>query len=295
LRVPGLAQSILMNSFRIGNFELFWLHSGRFELDGGAMFGVVPKMLWQKKYPADNENYIPLVAWPILVKTPDALVLIETGLGNKLTEKQKKIFRVKEKWRIIEDLNKLSIKREDIDFVILTHYDFDHAGGVVMQDRDGQLLLTFPKAQHIIQQQEWHDVLNPNKRSINTYWPDNVSVLKESSNLTLIDGKKKIVKGITVIQTGGHTRGHQIVRIESDGETALHLGDLLPTHAHYNPLWIMAYDNFPLDAVRMKEEWEKKGLSENSWFTFYHDPFMQACMFDGNGNVTEKWVDESGS
>jgi len=279
-----------MSGFRVGNYELFWLNGGQFELDGGSMFGVVPKLLWQKKYHADNENFVPLVARPILIKTHDAILLIETGLGNKLSEKQKNIFRVKEEWRITEDLSMLSIKREDIDFVILTHYDFDHAGGVVMQDNDGQLILTFPKAQHIIQHQEWHAVLNPNKRSINTYWPVNMNILKNSSNIKLVDGEEEIVKGITVIQTGGHSSGHQIVRIESDGEVVLHLGDLLPTHAHFNPLWVMAYDNFPLDAIRMKEEWEKKGLTENAWFTFYHDPFMQACRFDENGNVTEKWV-----
>ena len=133
-----------MEGLRIGKLELFWLRGGAFELDGGTMFGVVPKILWQKKYPSDSENYIPMVAWPILVRTPDYLVLIETGLGNKLTEKQRKIFRVKDDWKVPEDLDSLSIKREDIDFVVLTHCDFDHAGGVVMHEPSGQPKLTFP-------------------------------------------------------------------------------------------------------------------------------------------------------
>ena len=127
-------------------------------------------------------------------------------------------------------------------------------------------------------------------RSIHTYWPNNINILKESGNVRLVNGEEEIVRGIKVIRTGGHTRGHQVVSIESDGEAALHLGDLLPTHAHYNPLWVMAYDNFPLDTIRMKKEWEQQGTEQNTWFTFYHDPFMQACRFDEKGNVREKRV-----
>jgi glyoxylase-like metal-dependent hydrolase (beta-lactamase superfamily II) len=277
-----------MQGLRVGDCELFRLNGGRFELDGGAMFGVVPKILWQKKYSADNENYVPLVADPLLIRTPDTLVLIETGLGNKLTEKQKKIFRMQKTWSVVEDMEHSGIRREEIEFVILTHYDFDHAGGVITEEENGELALTFPRAHHVIQQQEWEDVLHPNKRSINTYWPVNFEKLRDSRQIRLVGGEEEIVPGIKVIRTGGHTRGHQIVRIESGGETALHLGDLLPTHIHFNPLWIMAYDNFPLDSVRQKEEWETKGLQENAWFTFYHDPFMQACKFDEKGNVLEK-------
>ncbi len=280
-----------MKKFHIGNFDLFWLDGGKFELDGGSMFGVVPKILWQKKYPSNDENYIPLIAYPILIKTPDALVLIETGLGNKLTEKQKKIFRVNEEWTILDNLNALSIKREDINFVILTHYDFDHAGGVVMQNFDGNLTLTFPRAKHIIQQLEWEDVLNPNRRSVNSYWAINFEILKEQGTIELVNGSRELCKGISVFHTGGHTKGHQIVQIESHNEVAFHLGDLLPTHAHYNPLWIMAYDNFPLDAIRAKEEWEHKTPPGKAWFTFYHDQFMKACRFDEKGNVIDPVTD----
>jgi glyoxylase-like metal-dependent hydrolase (beta-lactamase superfamily II) len=275
--------------FKMGDFELAWLNGGCFELDGGTMFGVVPKILWQKKYPVDNENYIPHSAWPILVKTPGKLVLIDSGLGNKLTEKQKKIFRVKEEWSLIDDLKSLGIQREDIDIVILTHYDFDHAGGIVMQEEKGRFSLTFPHARHVIQKEEWEDVMNPNVRSINTYWPINIDLLKESVNLELVEGDREVSKGIKVFPSGGHTRGHQIVWIESGGGVALHMADLLPTHAHFNPLWIMAYDNFPLDAIAAKEEWEERGIRENAWFTFYHDPFVLACKFDENGDMREKW------
>ena len=282
----------MRSGFRIGDFELTWLNGGTFELDGGAMFGVVPKVLWQKKYPPTEDNYIPMTAWPILVRTPQALVLIESGIGNKLTDKQKKIYRVREDWSVVEELKLLGISREDIGFVVLTHYDFDHAGGVVMQETDGTLGFTFPKAKHILQKKEWHDVLNPNIRTINTYWPLNNELMRTSTNLHLIDGRYEVVPGITVAHTGGHNKGHQIVTIESKGEKALHLADLLPTHAHANPLWIMAYDNFPMESIALKEQWMKQGVAEGVWFTFYHDAFMTACKYDDKGMVTDRWPKE---
>lgn len=275
--------------FRLGNFELTWLSGGRFELDGGSMFGVVPKVLWQKKYPADEDNYIPIAASPILVKTPDALVLIESGIGNKLTGKQKKIFRVREEWLLLQDLKELGIERGDIDHVILTHYDFDHAGGVIMQNGQGALEVTFPKARHILQKREWEDVLHPNIRNINTYWPVNNELMQKNRNLELIEGEAEVVPGITVILTGGHNSGHQIVKMESGNEKALHLGDLLPTHAHVNPLWVMAYDNYPLDSIANKETWIKRAVDEHAWFTFYHDATVLACKFDEQGMVVDRW------
>jgi glyoxylase-like metal-dependent hydrolase (beta-lactamase superfamily II) len=278
----------MKRSLRLGDFELFWLRGGRFSLDGGAMFGVVPKVLWKKKYPSDEDNAIPLICYPILIKTPDTLILMETGFGNKLNDKQRKIFKVSEEWQIIDDLSGIDVKREDIDFVIVTHFDFDHSGGIIMQHDDGRRELTFPKARHIIQRSEWEDVLNPNSRSINTYWPDNYELLRDSSNLNLIDGEKEIAQGIRVIHAGGHTKGFQVVEIESGDETAIHLGDLLPTHLHFNPLWIMAYDNFPLDTMKNKEVLERKYIERSAWFTFYHDPFVRACKFDEQGNVLEK-------
>ncbi len=274
----------------IGDFELFWLNGGTFDLDGGTMFGVVPKVLWQKKYPADAENYIRLLNSPILVRTPKELVLIDSGLGNKLTDKQRKINRVTKDWSVLDDLSALGIDREDLDVVILTHYDFDHAGGVVMQEKSGSLSITFPKARHILQKKEWEDVLSPNIRTINTYWPVNNELMKSYERLELVEGDAEVLQGISVHLTAGHNGGHQVVRLHSRGETALHLADLMPTHAHSNPLWVMAYDNYPMDAITQKELWLKRGIAEKAWFTFYHDAFMQACKLDEKGNITEKWM-----
>ena len=288
-----------MKSFKLGDFEIYWLNGGEFELDGGTMFGVVPKVLWSKKYPAHaadyirhEDNYIKLLNCPLLVKTPEFLVIIETGLGNKMTEKQKEIFRVIKEWDIPQELNKIGLSRQDIHYVILTHCDFDHAGGIVMHNADGVEELTFPNAKHIVQKLEWEDAMYPNIRSENTYWPENFSKLKGTDNLQLVEGNFTVCKGVEVELTGGHTRGHQIVRIQSDKEIAYHLADLLPTHVHFNPLWIMAYDNFPLDAIGLKQKYETRGIRENAWFTFYHDPSMYACKFDTKGKVAQKVVPE---
>lgn len=281
----------MQTGFRIGNLELTWLNGGTFALDGGAMFGVVPKVLWQKRYPADEYNAIPLLASPILVRTPKELILIESGLGNKLTEKQRKIYQVRKDWAVTDELAQLGIRREDVTQVILTHYDWDHAGGVVMHEADGSLALTFPAARHVIQKTEWEDVLNPNSRSVNAYWPVNFTTLREQGRLELIDGSAEIAPGITVVRTGGHVSGHQLIRMSSRDETAYHLADLLPTHAHANPLWVMAYDNHPLDTIALKEQWLKQARAEKAWLTFYHDAFMHACKLDDKGNVVQKWPD----
>ena len=284
-----------MKSLKLGDFTIYWLNGGEFELDGGTMFGVVPKVLWSKKYPADadkdigsEDNYIKLLNSPLLIKTPDSLVIIDTGLGNKMTEKQKQIFRVIKEWDIPQELQKLGLTRQDINYVILTHCDFDHSGGIVMHNGAGKEELTFPNAKHIVQKLEWEDALHPDLRSANTYWPHNFAKLQGTDNLQLVAGNSTVCKGVEVQLTGGHTRGHQIVRIHSGRETAYHLADLLPTHVHFNPLWIMAYDNFPLDVIALKQKYEASGIRENAWFTYYHDPAMYACKFDIQGQIVKK-------
>lgn len=257
-------------------------------MDGGTMYGAVPKVLWQEKFPADQDNYITMLNAPLLVQTEEFNLIVDTGLGNKLTAKQKKIFRVKHSWSIPENLEKIGLQRKDIQYVILTHGDFDHAGGVMMVGESGSHELTFPAAKHVIQSLEWHDITNTNRRSAHTYWPENFSSLKTNSNLLTIKGDREIVPGVVTRLTGGHTRGHQIVEIKGSKGCAVHLGDVLPTHTHTNPLWIMAYDNFPLELIEQKENLLPHYRKQGCWFTFYHDPFMKACRLDESGEVLEK-------
>ncbi len=273
--------------FKIGEMEIYWLEGGLFEVDGGSMFGVVPKVLWQEKCPAIEGNYVRLADYAILVKTPDGNVLIDTGIGNKLTARQQELFRVRRPWDIPAELASLGLGRDDIDYVIMTHGDFDHAGGIVMQNEQGACELTFPQARHYMQRQEWEDVLSPNHRSASSYWSDNFTGLCEGENLTLVDGQVEIVPGVRLLHTGGHTRGHQVVWLSSGGVTALHMGDLLPMPAYGNPLWITAYDNFPLDSIAAKEALLTQTQDKQSWLLFYHDPEILACRFDAEGEVVE--------
>jgi len=156
-----------------------------------------------------------------------------------------------------------------------------------MFDVVGSPALTFPRAEHFIQEREWYDVNHPDSRTINTYWPDNFKPLAAGSKLVLVGDDQEISPGVRVKLSGGHTRGHQLVEIEGDKGKAVHLGDLLPTHAHFNPLWLMAYDNFPLEVVALKEKLLKY-YAEDTWFTFYHDYFMKACRLDDQGKISEE-------
>lgn len=272
----------------IGDVEIYWLKGGTFHLDGGAMFGPVPKALWAHRCPVDADNTIRMCNDPLLVKTPHSIVLIDTGLGNKLTAKQNSIFKVSTSWDIPAGLKALGIDRSDVTHVVLTHGDFDHAGGVAMLNDHGRLELTCPNAIHFLQKMEWEDIANPHLRSKSVYLAEDFSLL-HSHNLELIDGDSEICPGIQLRYSGGHTRGHQLVDIHSGDVSAIHLGDLYPTHFHTKPLWVMAYDNFPLQVINKKIEYFSQYAGQNCWFTFYHDPSLRACQLDSGGEIKAIW------
>jgi glyoxylase-like metal-dependent hydrolase (beta-lactamase superfamily II) len=279
----------------IGDIRIHWLGGGDFRLDGGTMFGPVPKVLWQKRYPVDALNTIHMCNDPLLVKTPDTIILVDSGLGNKLSEKQNSIFQVSPPWDLPRQLGLLGLSREDVGLVILTHCDFDHAGGIEMINADGGRELTFPRATHLIQETEWQDVQQPCDRAKATYLEENFILLRRQGRLQLIDGDLEVCPGVRVRHTGGHTSGHQLVEMSSRGETAVHLGDLCPTHAHINPLWVMAYDDFPLTVIERKKQFLQEYSRKNSWFTMYHDPFFRAVKFDAAGGMVSSWPVSAGN
>ncbi|MFB3851816.1 MAG: MBL fold metallo-hydrolase [Acidobacteriota bacterium] len=270
---------------KIGSYEIFWLDGGVFQLDGGGVFGVVPRVLWEKKYPPFTGNNVLMEASPILLKGEDKNILIDTGLGNKLTEKQKKIYGILQPWDIHQSLEQIGLNAEKIDYVILTHCDYDHVGGLVQYDKNGELEPTFPNAKIFLQRKEWEDVKNPNKRAAHSFWEINFKGVEESGNLELIDGNSELLKGVFVEYTGGHNRGHQIVKIISGNEVAFHLGDILPSHAHFNPLWVAAYDSYPLDVIELKEKYLSEIVEKQCWVLFYHDPHIMACKFNEKGDT----------
>lgn len=271
----------------LGSITIQWLCGGNNKWDGGAMFGPVPKVLWSKKNPADADNFHEYINNPLLIRTREHNIIIDSGIGNKLTEKQQKIFGITKKWDLVNDLKRVGLNREDIHGVILTHCDFDHASGIVMDTGKEQYEVTFPNAKHIIQQKEWEDACNPNVRSAHSYFPVNFGLLKESSLLELIDGELEVFPGVRVRLSGGHTRGHQTVVISGDESCAVHMGDIFPTHNHANPLWVMAYDNFPLDVIEQKTAIFNEYKEKNCWFTFYHDIAMKACRLGEKNSIVE--------
>ncbi len=272
----------------IGNAEIYWLSGGDFRLDGGAMFGPVPKTLWQKRFPAAADNTILLANDPLLIRTPGQTILVDSGLGNKLDSRQQAIF-ASTPWRLLSQLALLGLTRDDIDVVILTHADFDHAGGVVMAAEQGGAEVTFPSAVHLIQEAEWQDLAAPGRRAQESYWPINFTALTSSGRIELVRGEYQVCPEVRIRHTGGHTRGHQLVEISSGGQCAVHLGDLFPTHAHSNPLWVMAYDNFPLEVIACKERYFSQYRQMDAWFTFYHDPLIRACKLGEKGKITDCW------
>lgn len=158
-----------------------------------------------------------------------------------------------------------------------------------METPERHHVLSFPRARHYIQQKEWQDVLHPSLRTQSSYWPEHFTLLRQKGMLEIIDGDLEIIPGITLRHTGGHTRGHQLIELCSQGETAVHLGDLFPTHAHVHPLWIMAYDNFPLEVIALKEKYFQQYQRQNAWFTLYHDPTIKACKLGPDHALIHSW------
>ncbi|WP_349727813.1 YtnP family quorum-quenching lactonase [Peribacillus frigoritolerans] len=270
-----------METMQIGEIKLTWLNGGVTHLDGGAMFGVVPKPLWAKKYPVNENNQIELRTDPILVQANGLNMLIDSGIGNgKLNDKQKRNFGVTEESNLVEDLGRLGIQPNDIDYILMTHLHFDHACGLTK--REGETWVpVFERAEIITTQTEWVEMKNPNIRSKSTYWAENWEAV--SSLVRPFEGEQEITDGIKMIHTGGHSDGHAIIIIEDGGDRLIHMADIMPTHAHANVLWVLAYDDYPMTSIEAKEKWMKSGLQNGSWYSFYHDAQYCAIKWDVTG------------
>ncbi|MEM5016012.1 MBL fold metallo-hydrolase [Metabacillus indicus] len=275
-----------MERLTIGETTLTWLDGGVTYLDGGAMFGVVPKPLWSKKYPVNELNQIELRTDPILVQKNGVNLLIDSGIGSgRLTDKQKRNFGVTAESNVENSLNELGLKPEDIDFVLMTHLHFDHVSGLTKRDGE-ELASVFPKAKIITSLTEWNEMKEPNIRSANTYWKDNWTAIEQQ--VEAFEESSEVVPGITMFHTGGHSNGHSVIKIEDGGETILHMADLMPTHAHSNPLWVLAYDDYPMTSIEQKQKWLGLAADENTWISFYHDAFYRAIKWNSQREITEK-------
>lgn len=261
---------------QLGEFELFVLSDGLFRLDGGAMFGVVPKVLWEKAEPPDAKNRILMGLNCLLVKTPEENILIETGVGDKIDPKSREIHGVERPVTLMQSLKEVGMNPEDIDKVVLTHLHFDHCGNNTFIDNNGELRPTFPRAEYFVQKLEWEDAQNPDIRSKTSYFMDNISPVEKVGQLRLVSGDQQIAPGVDLILTPGHTRGHQIVKLESQGKIACFTGDLIPMSSHIRVPYVMSYDLFPLATMKSKEKILKQVVEENWLLFFGHSPKVKA-------------------
>jgi glyoxylase-like metal-dependent hydrolase (beta-lactamase superfamily II) len=266
----------LVQSRQLGRWRIHAIQAGGQRLDGGAMFGVVPKPLWERRMRADERNRIQLGMRCLLIEHESGLVLIDTGAGNKENDKFHEIYGVENgaedgATQLEEGLRQLGFAPNDIALVINSHLHFDHAGGNTTRDADGRVALTFPKARYVVQAGEYEYANHTNERTAGSYFPHNFVPVRESGRFDLVIGEKEVVDGISIVPTPGHTPYHQGIRLESDGEVAFYIADLVPTSAHLPLPWIMGYDVEPLVTLETKRRILSRAAQEEWLIVFEHD------------------------
>ena len=261
-------------SRRVGGIRIHALDGGVVGLDGGAMFGVVPKPLWERKIPADDRNRISLALRCLLVEAPEALVLVDTGVGGKEDAKFRDIYAIRNEGnptRLEDSIRAAGFGPEEIDLVVLTHLHFDHAGGSTRFGPGGRIEPSFPNAEYLVQKGELDFSRLPNERIRASYFPRNVEAVTEAGRWRLAEGDQVATRGVRLLRTPGHTPHHQSVLIESGGETACFLADACPTRAHVPLPWIMGYDVEPLVSLETKRWLWQRAVSEAWLLIFEHD------------------------
>ncbi len=273
----------MIQSISLGNCKLFFLHNGAFSIDCGALFGIVPKMIWEKLVQADELNRCEITINPLLVKTPEHNVLIDPGLGDKYSDKLRYIYNIRRDKTLITYLKEIPLTPVDIDVVIATHMHFDHIGAMTKIDDSGEIIPTFPNAKHYFQKGEWEDARHPDERTKATYFAENFMPLQENGLVELIDGDFQILPQIRVEKTGGHTKHHQMVIIESDGQTAVFPGDILPSSHHLPIPYIMALDLYPVEVMEAKRKLYERAIEGNWLICIDHGEEVRAgyIRFDG--------------
>jgi glyoxylase-like metal-dependent hydrolase (beta-lactamase superfamily II) len=258
-----------------GEFELTPLLDGYFRLDGGAMFGVVPKTLWEKRAPADDRNRIVMGMRPLLVRG-ERLMLIDAGAGDKMDVKTAGIYVFDRAESLDVTLARAGVAPDEIEIVLASHLHFDHAGGFTIRDADGVVRPKFRAARYVISRGEWEDATHPHERNRASYFAENYVPLHEAGVVDFIEGDVEVAPGIRVRRTGGHTRFHQVVTIESEGKTAVFAADLFPTTAHVDVPWIMAYDLYPMETLEFKRRFVREAIDREYLVFFEHDPRIAA-------------------
>jgi glyoxylase-like metal-dependent hydrolase (beta-lactamase superfamily II) len=257
---------------RLGRIEIHLLTDGLFRLDGGSMFGIVPKPIWEKTNPPDEKNRIRMNLGVLLIRAHGKNILVDTGAGGKLSPKWQEIYALQRKPSLEESLAKLRLTPDDIDIVINTHLHFDHAGGNTFKRTDGQIVPLFSNARYFVQKGEWDWAHTQHERTQYAYIKDDFSPLDRSGRLVLLKGDEEIINGVRAVVTPGHTEHHQCVTIESEDRKAIFLADLIPMVAHLPYPYIMGYDLFPLKTLETKKRILQQAHDGHWLLIFQHDP-----------------------
>jgi glyoxylase-like metal-dependent hydrolase (beta-lactamase superfamily II) len=256
---------------RFGALRLDIVRDGTFRLDGGAMFGVVPKMLWEKKFPADERNRVALATNCLLVRGKGFTAVIESGIGGKWDEKARQIYAIEHETTLPGALAAHGVHPEDVDALVISHLHFDHAGGATRRE-DGRVVPTFPNARLYVQKTELDHARSPNERDRASYLPENWEPYAETGRLEAVSGEQEIRPGLRVVPLPGHSPGMQAIRIDSEGKTAFYFADALPTTAHVPIPWIMGYDLYPVELIENKKRLLTQAVRERWLCIFEHDP-----------------------
>jgi glyoxylase-like metal-dependent hydrolase (beta-lactamase superfamily II) len=257
-------------SFTVGAARVSVLHDGTIALDGGAMFGVVPRVVWEKRDPPDERNRVTLGLNVALIESGGKRVLVDTGMGDRWSEREVRMYGIDRSTTLLGGLRARGLAPEDIDVVVNTHLHFDHAGGNTRREGDG-VVPTFPRARYVVQRGEWEDARHPHERSRASYREGDFVPVAEAHQLDLIDGETEVAPGVRAVPVGGHTTHHQMVLVESGGETLVVPTDLLPTASHLPLPFVMGYDLFPVATLEAKRQLLRAAVEHRWRILFYHD------------------------
>lgn len=257
---------------RLGDVELLNLTDGCFRLDGGAMFGIVPKPLWEKTSPPDRQNRILLNLGVLLIRAGGTNILVDSGAGNKYDAKALEMYAIEHHPSLEDSIKRVELTTEDNEIVINTHLHFDHAGGNTVRRPDGSLVQTFPRARYYIQKGEWEAAFLRNERTRRSYHRRDFEPLQRSQCINFLDGDRDILPEVRVMITPGHTEYHQSVVIKSRDEKGIFPGDLIPTASHVSLPYIMGYDILPLVTLETKRKILQHAWDEKWLLIFQHDP-----------------------
>ena len=288
-----------MHRLSLGDFELSIFSDGTYPLDGGAFFGVVPKVMWSRKVAADDKNYVTAGLNSLVIRmdgstdgsrTGIRTVLVETGMGNKLSDRMVKFYG--QPAQLLDNLAAAGIAPEDVDVVINTHLHFDHCGWNTTRDKNGKFVATFPRAKYYAPEGEWQYARRPSERDAISYISENYDPLVASSQMTLLKGGEEILPGISVQTFPGHTAHMQAVIVKSQGRSACYISDLIPTTAHIDITWGMGFDLYPLQTIASKKQYYAQSIPEKWLTVFTHDPKIPWAYVDQDesGKMVAKGV-----